>query len=62
MVMPTIFEHENERFSCIDIILYKIKRVLNLQQGSFLLYERMNSTVMNIILEDLQIGAGVFSP
>jgi len=62
MVMPKILEHENERLSCKDFIIYKIKQVLNLQPQSFLLYERMNSAVMKLILDDLHIGAGVFSP
>ena len=49
-------------FSCTGWILFIFKRTLNLNARSAQFYSTMNREVMREIMEDLRIGAGVFSP
>ena len=62
MPMQTITENEPDVFSCVDLVIIQINRVLNIQRSSFLFYEIMNTSVMRLTLDELQVGAGVFSP
>lgn len=59
-----IHEHEEvaTRVSCADLIFTLIKRTLNMNSSSVNFYLSMNSRVMRDILDELRIGAGVFSP
>ncbi len=58
--MRTIHEDEVAFFSCADFLVFLIKRTLNLNSRSSEFYATMNPSVMREILDDLQIGHGVF--
>ena len=60
--MNTIHEDEVLFFSCKDWLIFVIKRTLNLNARAAEFYTRMNRRVMREIIDDLRIGAGVFSP
>lgn len=62
--LPTIHEHEAgvSPMSCVDLFFFLVKRTLNMNHLSSNFYLAMNSNVMQKILDDLGVGAGVFSP
>lgn len=49
-------------FSCVDLLVQAIERTLNMRESSAAFYRCMNDKVMRQILDEMKVGAGVFSP
>ena len=60
--MNTIYEDECTPFSCSDWLIILVKRTLNMNARASHFYSTMNGSAMREIMDELKVGAGVFSP
>ena len=55
-IMQTVYEHEDSNVSCSDMIVYFVRRILNLQASSVKFYIVMNRQKMKDILNEMRIA------